>query len=97
MSLCNPSKFCISLEQARKVFELTFSTQTVAASCFRPTTVCWAVTKTCGEEISFDWKNKKIMLFAELVLKWMVTSSSYIWTVQDISLNQGKDIWPFLR
>ena len=59
MSLCNPSKFCISLEQARKVFLLTFSTQTVAASCFRPTTVCWAVTKMCGEEISFDWNNKK--------------------------------------
>jgi len=56
MSLCNPSKFCISLEQTSKefVFVLTFSTQTVAASCFRPTTVCSAVTKTCGEEISFD-------------------------------------------
>jgi len=61
MSLCNPSKFCISLEQTSKVFVfgLTFSTQTVAASCFRPTTVCSAVTKTCGEGISFDWNNKK--------------------------------------
>ena len=76
MSLCNPSKFCISLEQARKVLLLTFSTQTVAASCFRPTTVCWAVTKMCGEVIPFDWNEKQDVLFAQHIPKisvnWML-------------------------
>lgn len=54
MSSCKPSKFCISLEQAEKVLELMFSTQTVAASCLSPSTVCSAVTKMCGEVISVD-------------------------------------------
>ena len=85
MSLCNPSKFCISLEQARKVFLLTFSTQTVAASCFSPTTVCWAVTKTCGDVISFDWDNKKMYC---IVNKWMLSSCFVFLTVKLISFKE---------
>ena len=43
-----PSKFCISRKQASNPFELTFSTQRVAASCFCPSTECSAVRKTNG-------------------------------------------------
>ena len=46
MFSCSPSKFCISRKQASNPWELTFSTQRVAASCFWPSTECSAVRKT---------------------------------------------------
>ena len=53
MSLCWPSKFCSSLKHTLNVFVLTFSTQTVAASCFTFRLVCSAVTNTCGVVLKF--------------------------------------------
>ena len=93
MSSCNPSKFCISLEQARKVLLLIFSTQTVAASCFRPSTVCWAVSKTFGEEISVDWNNKKIISFGQLVIKMKFRPVLF----QLFKIFFITDIWFFLQ
>ena len=79
MSLCNPSKFCISREQISKVFELIFSIQTVAASCFRPTTVCSAVTKTCGEGISFALNKKKYSVCtSRLLYEYQVRASIFL-------------------
>lgn len=88
----SPSKFCISLKHAWNPLALTFSTQTVAASCFCPNTVCSAVKKTYGVFANKFWKSRiedrmlvEYLIGTRLSLFYRGFSIVNIWPIRALS------------